>query len=252
MTKHRLPRALLLAAAATAMTAAFGAETSIGSAPLVTPFSTGAAGPALPAGWQPVKITDRKRPTDYDLVNDQGVVVLHARADAAASAVAHRVAFDIRAAPIVEWRWRIAGLIEGADNRVGAQEDSPVRLMFEFDGDKSKLSLGDRAMLMASRAASGQELPYATLMYVWSNTLPIGAVVPNPHTKRVQMIVAASGGADVGRWLSIRRNLLEDYVRAFGEQPGRLTAVGVLTDTDNTGKQAEAWYGDIRFVAAER
>jgi hypothetical protein len=252
MTTNRLVHAVLLATGTLAVAVAHAAEPSIGAAPLVTPFSVGTPGPALPAGWQPVAITDRKRPTEYDLVSNQGVVVLHARADAAASVVAHRVAFDLRAAPVVEWRWRIANLIEGADNRVAAQEDSPVRLIFEFDGDKSKLSFGDRAIFMASRAASGNELPYATLMYVWSNTLPIGAVVPNPHTRRVQMVVAASGAADVGRWLTLRRNLLEDYVRAFGEPPGRLTAVGVLTDTDNTGKQAEAWYGDIRFGPGER
>ncbi len=50
-------------------------------------------------------------------------------------------AFDIRSAPIVEWRWKVGSLIEGADNRVAAKEDSPVRLMFAFDGDKSRLPL---------------------------------------------------------------------------------------------------------------
>jgi len=29
-----------------------------------------------------------------------------------------------------------------------------------------------------------------------------------------------------------------------------LTAVGVMTDTDNTNSHAEAWYGDIRFGPA--
>jgi hypothetical protein len=38
-----------------------------------------------------------------------------------------------------------------------------------------------------------------------------------------------------------------DFRRAFGEEPGALLAVGVLTDTDNTDGHAEAWYGDIRF-----
>jgi hypothetical protein len=228
------------------------AQATLAAAPLLMPFSAGRAGAPAPKGWEVLRLTDRKRLTAYDLVADQGVVVLHAVADASASALAHRTAFDVRAAPMIEWRWRIDRLIEGADNRVAAREDSPVRLMFEFDGDKSKLPLRDRAVFMMSSAASGHELPYATLMYIWANTLPVGTVVPNPHTRRIMMVVAASGPAEVGRWQTLRRNILDDFVRAFGEQPGRLTAVGVLTDTDNTGAQVEAWYGDIQFAPAER
>jgi hypothetical protein len=61
------------------------------------------------------------------------------------------------------------------------------------------------------------------------------------------MIVAASGSDRVGSWQEISRNLLEDYRRAFGEEPGRITAIGIMTDTDNTGGRAQAWYGDIAF-----
>ncbi len=227
------------------------AESVIESAPLVAPFSAGFAGDSPPRGWEIVRLTDYKRLTSYALVVDQGVAVLHAQADAAASALAHATSFDIRAARFVQWRWRITRLVEGADNRIAGREDSPVRLMFEFEGDKSRLSLTERAAFLASRAASGRELPYATLMYVWSNQLPVGTIVPNPRTRRIQMVVAASGAGDVGRWLTLRRDLYQDFLDAFGEQPGRLLAVGVLTDTDNTGESVEAWYGDIRFESAE-
>jgi hypothetical protein len=87
-------------------------------------------------------------------------------------------------------------------------------------------------------------------MYVWSGVHPVGMVIPNPRTRRIEMIVASSGAAEVGKWQTLKRNLLQDFQRAFGERPGRLTAVGVLTDTDNTGTSAEAWYGDIRFLPA--
>ena len=63
----------------------------------------------------------------------------------------------------------------------------------------------------------------------------MGTIIPNPHTKRVQMVVASSGPAGVGKWQTLSRNVLEDFRRAFGEEPGMLTDVGVLTDTDNTG-----------------
>jgi hypothetical protein len=78
----------------------------------------------------------------------------------------------------------------------------------------------------------------------------MGAVLPNPRTRRVQMIVASSGAAHVGAWQSLQRNIRADFLRAFGEEPGLLTAVGVLTDSDNTNGHAEAWYGDIRLEPA--
>jgi len=239
---------LLLSLALFAPGAPVCAQPALESAPLVMPFSAGPAGAPYPSGWEIVRLTDHKRLTAYDLVDDHGVIVLHARAEAAASALGHHTAFDIRAAPIVEWRWKVGTAIAGADNAVASREDSPVRLIFEFDGNKSALSLTERAVFLVSRAASGRELPYATLMYVWSDRHPVGTVIPNPRTRRIEMVVAASGAGDIGKWQTLRRNLLQDFQRAFGEQPGRLTAVGVLTDTDNTKADAEAWYGDIRFL----
>jgi hypothetical protein len=84
-------------------------------------------------------------------------------------------------------------------------------------------------------------------MYIFSQKLPVGTVVQNPHTRRIQMIVVSSGESGIGRWQSLTRNVHADFVRAFGEEPGTLTAIGVLTDSDNTDGHAEAWYGDIRF-----
>jgi hypothetical protein len=75
-------------------------------------------------------------------------------------------------------------------------------------------------------------------------------VLPNAHTDRVRMIVVRSGTADAGRWVAETRNVLEDYRRAFGEEPPPVSGVAVMTDTDQTGGRATAWYGDIRFAPA--
>jgi len=38
-----------------------------------------------------------------------------------------------------------------------------------------------------------------------------------------------------------------DFRRVFGEEPGRLIAYGIMSDTDNTGESVEAWYADLEF-----
>jgi hypothetical protein len=201
----------------------------------------------LPAPWEPFRIAPGKKPTRYDLVADQGTIVLHARADAAASALRHDTRFDLRAAPIIEFRWKISRLIDDQDNAIATREDSPVRVILEFQGDRSRLSFRDRTSLSVGDTIAGREVPYATLMYIWSGAVPVGTVIPNPHAKRIQMIVASSGTAGVGKWQTLKRNVRDDYKRAFNEEPGLLKSVGVMTDTDNTGASVEAWYGDLQF-----
>ncbi|HQR09927.1 MAG TPA: DUF3047 domain-containing protein [Casimicrobiaceae bacterium] len=244
----RIP-VLGLAAAVVLSVPAAHAQDRLEAAPLVAPFSAGKPGGPLPRGWTPFSLGGGKRPTEYKLVDDDGRTVLRASAEAAASALSYAVNFDIRAAPVVEWRWKVARLIDGADNSVAGKEDSPARWVFGFDGDRSKFSILERSSAALARTVTGRDLPYAEIIYIWSNKAPVGTVIPNPHTRRVQMVVASSGAAGVGKWQVLSRNLLEDFRRAFGEEPGMLTDVGVLTDTDNTGGSAEAWYGDIHFVS---
>jgi len=214
-----------------------------------TAFSTLRAGASL-APWTFVTLAIGKHRTRYDLVDDGGKVVLHAIADNAASALADPVRIDLHATPMVAWRWKIAGLIDDADSRQASREDAPARLVLEFDGDKAKLPLVERGIYGLARHVAGRDLPYATLMYIWSNRESVGTVIANPRTRRIEMVVASSGADGVGAWQSLLRNVHDDFVRAFGEEPGPLTAVGVLTDSDNTDGHAEAWYGDIRFERA--
>jgi len=238
-------------AAVTALVAVAALAQDMSASAVVAPFSAAKAGSALPSGWLAVKFGPLKHETEYKLVEDQGAVVLYAKADAAASGLVYPVKFDIKAAPRIEFRWKVSKLVEGADNSVASKEDSPARISLGFDGDRSKLTLGEKTASAISRNATGRELPYAQIVYVWANTAPVGTVIANPHTRRVEMVVAASGSAEVGKWVTVTRNVVDDFHKAFGEEPGPMTEVGVLTDTDNTGDSVEGWYGDIRFLPAQ-
>lgn len=202
----------------------------------------------LPAGWEPLVFTRKKIPTEYRLVQDNGRSVLHAWADRASSGLRHTVDIDINKKPWLSWSWKAAGLIPTADLSQRETDDSPVRIVLAFDGDHDKLSLMDTILFDTAKLLTGHELPYATLMYVWDPKAPVGTVFANGRTGRIQMLVAESGADHVGQWRSYQRNVAEDYERIFGEKPGRLIGVGVLTDTDNTAQKMEAWYGDIRLM----
>ena len=83
--------------------------------------------------------------------------------------------------------------------------------------------------------------------YVWSSNQSVGSSWPNAFTGRARMVAVESGAAKAGRWVDERRDVLADYRRLFGSDPGDVDAVAIMTDTDNTGLSATAWYGDIWF-----
>lgn len=217
----------------------------------VARFSRKKAGSPLPPRWRPYLITPTKPRTEYRVVDTGEGVALEGSAERAASGLYRRIRIDPLTHPHLEWRWRVPRLIAGADARVASREDSPVRLMISFHGDAQRMDVESRAQLRLAKAISGRALPYATLMYVWSNELAPGTVVHNPHIDRIRMIVVESGARRVGRWVEVRRNLMEDYRLAFGEEPGDIVAIGVMTDSDNTGSSARGTYGDITIRRAE-
>jgi hypothetical protein len=84
-------------------------------------------------------------------------------------------------------------------------------------------------------------------MYVWCNHRPVDAVIENPLTDRIRKIVVESGSERLNQWLMYERNIRLDYENAFGEPPGALIGVGLMTDSDNTQSQVQAWYGAIQL-----
>lgn len=212
----------------------------------VPPFSIYSAGD-LPQGWAPLIILRNKKPTEYRLERIEGRTVLHARAISASSALMHKMNADPAKQPWLSWEWKISSLLEKADNMERATEDSPVRIVLGFDGDKDSLPFADQVLFETAKVITGHDFPYATLMYIWENKAPVGTVIRSPHSNRIKMMVAASGAEGIGQWRYFLRNIAEDFEKAFGEKPGPLIGIGVLTDTDNTGETVEAWYGDIRF-----
>jgi hypothetical protein len=123
--------------------------------------------------------------------------------------------------------------------------------MVAFDGDVSKLPLKDRLSAKAAQSISGQALPYATLMYIWGEKVAVDSITPSSRSARIRMLAVAADEHGLGRWQSYSRNLVDDFKRAFGEEPGKVISIQVMTDTDNTGADAHAYYGDISVGAAK-
>ncbi|MEY8877242.1 MAG: DUF3047 domain-containing protein [Leptothrix sp. (in: b-proteobacteria)] len=200
-------------------------------------------------GWQDWPLPG-KTATTYQTEQIDGRATVHARADSAASMLRRKVVLSPDELGRLRYSWRVPALIPGADLTLRDTEDSPVRVVLAFDGDHNRLGFKDQSMFDLAEMVTGERPPYATLMYVWENHAAPETVILNPRTARIRKIVVESGPQRLNRWLSYERDIAADYRRAFGEEPGRLIGVALMTDSDNTRSRTEAWYGPIELVSA--
>jgi hypothetical protein len=194
--------------------------------------------------WQQFQLPG-KRATAYWRADCDGRRAWHAMSDASASLLRRKIDAAVTPKTTVEFSWRIPQSIPTADLRSADTADSPVRVVLAFSGDLSKLSLRNRLQFQLAESLTGEAPPYATLMYVWDNRADPETILPGSRSDRVRKIVVERGQTNLRRWLTYRRVLMDDFQRAFGEPPGRLIGVALLTDSDNTGTRAEACYGDV-------
>ena len=202
----------------------------------------------MPEGWSFYRIAPYKKNTIYRLENYQGRTVLSANSKTSASGLAVKLRPRSAQNLWLRWEWKAVGAMPQADNADSQLDDAPLRLLVAFDGNKSKLPLKEKLTFEMANLISGQEMPYATVMYIWSGKTAPNTVLNNAHTSRVKMIVVDSGSNNLGEWRKHERDLAADYKLAYGETPGNVIGIALLTDTDNTKSEVRALYGDIELL----
>lgn len=198
------------------------------------------------ADWHGVTLPGKK-PTRYVMESKDGRRVIRAEADASASLWRRKVDVPAERLSDVRWSWWVEAPILDADLADADRADAPARVVLAFDGDRSQLPPRTRMMFELARTLTGEEPPYATLMYVHAHGVPAGTVLVSQRSDRIRKIVVDGGPSSTKTWREHRRNIAVDYQRAFGKPPGRLVGIGVMTDADNTRSKAKAWYGPIEL-----
>jgi hypothetical protein len=155
---------------------------------------------------------------------------LHLLSDGDNSSVSKKVGrIDIRQYPILEWRWRVVALPTGGDSRKAATDDQAGQLYVVFP----RFPTAVRSRIIG---------------YVWDSTVPAGSIFPSASTSMVTYVVVRSGPADLEKWITERRNVLEDFKRIYGEEPdepAEIISIGI--DSNDTKSRAEAYMGAILF-----
>jgi len=174
------------------------------------------------------EVKEFKGRTHYGIDHDDdGSHVLKAQSRAAASGLVFRKKYSLRDYPVLSWRWKVANILAKGDETKKAGDDYAARVYVIFP----------HWFFPKTRSIN----------YIWANRLARGERLPNPFTANAVMVAVESGRENVGKWVAERRDVYEDYRTIFGEEPPEVGAIAVMTDTDNTGGSATAWYDDIRI-----
>lgn len=180
--------------------------------------------------WEELQI---KGSTDYRIVSSEGKPVIWASGRNSASGLIRFIEFDAHQCPHIEWSWRVDQLQADANLRKRSADDVAASIYLLF---------GDPGLLSDPNLVP-------TLRYVWSNeNVKVNDVVNNPYLPRyVHSVVVRTGRAHLGQWISESRNIAEDYRLAFGtEPPGKIQAVVLFTDNDQTEQPVESGYAWIK------
>ena len=239
--------------AALVVTAAMGAaaggdHTPEAAAQLPVPFARPDQADEPPPGWSELEFRSVPHATRYRVVEDDGRAVVHAFSDRGGSLLYTDVAADPRRFAHLRWRWKVHTPVEAADLEQKRSDDAAARVCIGFAYHPDMVGCWQRLLYRMARRRWGEFPPYSGICYVWAASGEAGRVIPSPHYERAAGIIAESGTARAGEWVTEERDILQDYRAAFGADPPEISHLAVMTDSDDTGGLAEAWYGSPELV----
>jgi hypothetical protein len=182
----------------------------------------------IPDGWKGGNWGSPKY--DFEVVEVDGQRVLHLKSEGDSSTIARDIKgkVDLKETPILEWRWRITKLPRGGDGRKSETDDQAAQIYVTWP----RFPEAVRSRIIG---------------YIWDTTAPAGSSFKSEKTSTVEYVVVESGPAKLGRWITEKRNVAEDFKKIYGAEPENPGVVSVSIDSDDTKSSAEAFVGNLRF-----
>jgi hypothetical protein len=167
---------------------------------------------------------------DMTVVEDGGRRVLHLKSRNDGSTVSKDIKgkVDLGQTPVLEWSWKVVTLPAGADSRRKETDDQAAQIYVTWP----RFPEAVRSRIIG---------------YVWDTTAPKDTVVKSEKTGTVTYVVVRSGSRELGKWLTERRNVREDFKKIYGDDPDSPAAVSVGIDSNDTNSAAESFIGPLFF-----
>ena len=201
--------------------------------------------------WEKLTLP-KKDHTEYTLITDGDEPHIKAVSNNSASGWKYKVDIDPKEYPIIEWRWKVDGVLKEGDMTEKDGDDYAARIYITYEYSRKDLPLGERIKYGSMKTFTDFDIPLRSMNYVWANVVDTGKVQENVYTNWVNMVAIESGDKKAGEWITSTANVYDTYKDAFEEEPKNITGVAIMTDSDNSKGSATAYYGDIVFKKAPK
>jgi hypothetical protein len=194
--------------------------------------------------WTHERFPKIEKASSYRIAVVDGAPALAASADASASYLLFSQVYSLRQYPLLRWRWRVDG-VYAKEGEQKAVDDFPLRIFLLFEFEPEKASIMDRLSYGLAKSIYGAYPPHSSLSYVWDSRGASGRILISPYTDKDRDFVLRSGTALTGLWLDESVNVLEDYRKAFGQEPPDRVTLAIMADADDTGESASSY---LRYI----
>lgn len=194
--------------------------------------------------WEPFTFPKIKEHSRYTIVEPH---LLRAESQASASAIRYKEQFNVYDYPRVEWRWKVENIYQQGDAKSKQGDDYPLRVYIVFKYDPEKAGFRKNLKYNTAKALYGEYPPHSSLNYIWANQEHEEEILPNTYADEAQMILVQKGAANVNVWQVEHVNIVEDYRRAFGEDPPEIASIVIMNDSDNTKEQAVSYVDYLKI-----
>ena len=177
----------------------------------------------VPKGWE---LSVNAGEAQLQLVQDDGKQALRMRSDQASFALQKKIHIALQKSSFLVWDWKVTELPKGGDFRHSGTDDQAAQVIVAFSSSRF-------------------------LSYIWDSTAPKGMIASAsaPLFKKIFAVVMQSGTQGLGTWITERRNLIDDYKQAYGEEPEVIEGVRIQINSQHTQSRAESYWHSIAVTA---
>ncbi|MBN1521194.1 MAG: DUF3047 domain-containing protein [Candidatus Aureabacteria bacterium] len=197
--------------------------------------------------WEFVENREVRKATLYSIISDQGHTYLKAESRSSASALRYVKTFNVYEYPRMRWRWKVENVYEKGDATKKQGDDYPIRVYVVFRFNPQKVGFLKKLKYKTAGLFYSGEIPDSALNYIWANKWHQANIIKNPYRKEARMILLQKGKGNVGLWIDEDVNILEDYRKAFREDPPERASVVIMNDSDNTGESSVSYIDFIEI-----
>jgi len=184
--------------------------------------------------WEPLTFEKIENHSTYEVKDS----VLIAKSKNSASGIKFKKNYDIYKYPVLKFKWKINNVYEKGNATTKEGDDYPIRIYVMFEYNPKKASFFEGIKYDLAKTFYGEYPPHSTINYIWSNQQQDEKYITSAYTDRAKMAVLDSGMEKANTWQEHSVNVLENYKKAFGENPPVQVTLAIMSDSDNTGESA--------------